>query len=119
MLSGDAHEEGYGPLTGCGILQARRLEVMIFLDVMSRNRTGCPRGYICPVRQVACWAVGSVHAGAPSSFGSRMRLAAVAVGVSIHAMRPRPRCLVFRKPAVALIQPNGSSVRFRMRWLIA
>ncbi len=59
------------------------------------------------------------HATLVSSFGSRTRLQAAAVRVTIQPTRPRPRWRVLRKPALALIQPNGSSIRLRMRWLTA
>ena len=59
------------------------------------------------------------HGVTPSSLGNRIRLAAAAVRVTIQPTRPMPRWRVFRSPAAALIQPNGSSIRLRMRWLMA
>jgi hypothetical protein len=61
----------------------------------------------------------SCHGAASSNLGNRIRLAAAAVSVTIHPTRASPRWRVLRRPATALIQPNGSSIRLRMRWLIA
>ncbi len=59
------------------------------------------------------------HAALASSLGNRTRLQAAAVRVTIQPTRAIPRWRVLRKPALALIQPKGSSIRLRMRWLIA
>ena len=59
------------------------------------------------------------HPGLASSLGSRTRLQAAAVRATIQPTRGRPRWRVLRKPALALIQPKGSSMRLRMRWLTA
>ncbi len=60
---------------------------------------------------------GSGHAALVSSFGSRTRLQAAAVRATIQPTRGSPRWRVLRKPALTLIQPKGSSIRLRMRWL--
>jgi hypothetical protein len=36
-----------------------------------------------------------------------------------HSTKSRPRCRVFRKPPIVLIQPKGSSIRFRLIMLMA
>ena len=57
------------------------------------------------------------HATLASSLGRRTRLHAAAVRVTTQPTRDRPRWRVLRNPAAALIQPNGSSMRLRRRWL--
>lgn len=57
------------------------------------------------------------HAGLARSLGSRTRLQAATVRATIQPTRGSPRWRVLRKPALALIQPKGSSIRLRMRWL--
>ena len=59
------------------------------------------------------------QAAVTRSLGRRIRLQATAVSVTTQPTRANPRCRVLRNPAAVLIQPNGSSVRFRRRWLIA
>jgi hypothetical protein len=39
--------------------------------------------------------------------------------VKAQSTRAKPRSLVRRIPATLLIQPNASSMRLRMRWLLA
>jgi hypothetical protein len=39
--------------------------------------------------------------------------------VKLRSTLGRPRNLVLRRPATVLIQPNASSIRLRMRWLLA
>jgi hypothetical protein len=52
------------------------------------------------------------------SLGSRVRLQAAAK-VNAHPTRSRPRNFVFSWLAIVLIQPKASSIRLRMRWLMA
>ena len=59
------------------------------------------------------------QAAVTRSLGRRIRLQATAVSVTTQPTRANPRCRVLRNPAAVLIQPNGSSMRFRRRWLIA
>ena len=54
------------------------------------------------------------HAARSSSLGSRVRLQAAIVKVNCRPTRPSPRCLVLRRPAVALAQPKASLIRFRI-----
>lgn len=58
------------------------------------------------------------HAALAKSLGRRTRLQAAAVNVTTQPTRARPRCRVLRNPAAVLIQPNGSSIRLRRRWLM-
>ena len=58
-------------------------------------------------------------AAAGRSFGMRIRLYAAAVRTKNHSTKSRPRCRVFRKPPIVLIQPKGSSIRFRLIMLMA
>ena len=57
------------------------------------------------------------HATTANSLGRRTRLQAAAVSMTTQPTRAKPRCRVRRNPAAALIQPNGSSIRLRRRWL--
>ena len=40
------------------------------------------------------------------------------VSVNRHPARSRPRSLVLRSPAADFAQPNASSIRLRMTWLV-
>jgi hypothetical protein len=59
-----------------------------------------------------------LHAAFSSNLGRRTRLHAAAVSVTTQPTRDRPRWRVLRNPAADLIQPNGSSMRLRRRWLM-
>src|SRR6516164_8533772 len=59
-----------------------------------------------------------LHAAFSSNLGRRTKLHAAAVSVTTQPTRGRPRWRVLRKPATDLIQPNGSSMRLRRRWLM-
>ena len=59
------------------------------------------------------------HAGLVSSLGRRMRLQAAAARVKDQRVRLTPWSFVRVWPAVVLIQPIASSIRFRARWLWA
>jgi len=54
---------------------------------------------------------------AACSFATLRRLYAAPTKYAASCVRSRPRYLVLRKPPTVFIQPNISSMRFRIRWL--